>query len=105
MLHRGGGGLGLTLCPYLVLSAKYILNVNVNVKSVSFGNSRYPHCLLVRRPCYDRGHTARMPSISCGPELSNAEWTVISALYRKMWVQSKEKILASRQARHLTYAL
>ena len=32
MLHRGGGGLGLTLCPFLVPCTKCIQNVNVNVK-------------------------------------------------------------------------
>ena len=31
MLHRGGGGLGLTLCPFLVPCTKCIQNVNVNV--------------------------------------------------------------------------
>ena len=30
MLHRGSGGLGLTLCPFLVPCTKCIQNVNVN---------------------------------------------------------------------------
>ena len=47
MLHRGSGGLGLTLCPFLVPCTKCIQNVNVNVNGVQPGK--------VARMCHERG--------------------------------------------------
>ena len=40
MLHRGSGGLGLTLCPFLVPCTKCIQNVNVNVNAVCCARGR-----------------------------------------------------------------